>query len=68
MTYTINKTDGNVLAEIPDGQFDTGSSSLTLIGKNVTNFGQVFNENLIKLLENFSSSSEPEHPIKGQLW
>ena len=68
MTYKINKTDGNVLAEIPDGQFDTGSSSLTLIGKNVTNFGQVFNENLIKLLENFSSSSEPEHPIKGQLW
>jgi hypothetical protein len=68
MTYKINKTDGNVLAEIPDGQFDTGSSSLTLIGKNVTNFGQVFNENLVKLLENFSSSSEPEHPIKGQLW
>jgi hypothetical protein len=68
MTYKINKTDGNVLAEIPDGQFDTGSSSLTLIGKNVTNFGQVFNENLVKLLENFSSSTEPEHPIKGQLW
>ena len=68
MTYKINKTDGNLLADIPDGQFDTASSSLTLIGKNVTNFGQVFNENLIKLLENFSSSTEPEHPIKGQLW
>lgn len=68
MTYRINKTDGNVLADIPDGTFDTVSSSITLIGKNVTNFGEVFNENLVKLLENFSSSTAPEHPIKGQLW
>lgn len=68
MTYRINKTDGNILADIPDGTFDTASSSLTLIGKNVTNFGEVFNENLVKLLENFSSSTAPEHPIKGQLW
>jgi hypothetical protein len=68
MTYRINKTDGNVLVDIPDGQFDTGKSSLTLIGKNVTNFGKILNENLIKLLENFSSSTQPEHPIKGQLW
>lgn len=68
MTYKINKTDGNVLADIPDGTFDTVSSSLTLIGKNVTNFGEIYNENLVKLLENFSSSSAPEHPIKGQLW
>jgi hypothetical protein len=68
MTYKINKTDGNTLADIPDGTFDTNSSSLTLIGKNVTNFGKIFNENLVKLLENFSSSTSPEHPIKGQLW
>ena len=68
MTYYINKTDGNLLAELPDGQFDTVNSSLTLVGKNVTNFGEIFNENLVKLLENFSSSSSPEHPIKGQLW
>jgi hypothetical protein len=39
MTYKINKTDGNVLADIPDGTFDTENSSLTLIGKNVTTFG-----------------------------
>jgi hypothetical protein len=68
MTYRINKTDGNVLADIPDGVFDTASSSITLIGKNVTNFGEIFNENLVKMLENFSSSTAPEHPIKGQLW
>ena len=68
MTYRINKTDGNLLAEIPDGTFDTANSSLTLIGKNVTSFGEILNENLIKLLENFSSSTAPEHPITGQVW
>lgn len=68
MTYRINKTDGNLLTEIPDGTFDTANSSLTLIGKNVTSFGEILNENFVKLLENFSSSTAPEHPITGQVW
>lgn len=68
MTYRINKTDGNQLVDIPDGTFDTSATSLTLIGKNVTNFGEALNENLVKLLENFASSSAPEQAIKGQMW
>lgn len=67
MVYKINKTDGTEITQIPDGRFDT-STSLTLIGKNVTSFGEVLNENLIKLLENFSSSSQPQKAIRGQLW
>lgn len=68
MTYRINKTDGNQLTDIPDGTFDTSTTSLTLIGKNVTAFGEAYNENLVKLLENFASSSAPESALKGQLW
>lgn len=68
MTYRINKTDGNQLVDLPDGTFDTNSTSLTLIGRNVTSFGEALNENLVKLLENFASSSEPESALKGQLW
>lgn len=68
MTYKINKTDGNLLTEIPDGTFDTSATSITLIGKNVTAFGEALNENFVKMLENFSSSTAPEQPIKGQLW
>lgn len=68
MTYRINTTDGNQLVDIPDGTLDTSATSLTLIGKNVTNFGEVYNENLVHLLENFSSSSAPEQALKGQLW
>lgn len=68
MTYRINKTDGNQLVDVPDGTFDTSTTSLTLIGKNVTAFGEAVNENFVKLLENFSSSTAPEQALKGQLW
>ena len=68
MTYKINTTDGSLLVEIPDGTVDTSVSSITLIGKNSTQFGEFINENFIKILENFSSTSPPDNPIKGQLW
>jgi len=68
MAYRINKTDGNQLTDLPDGTLDTSSTSLTLIGRNVTSFGEALNENFIKLLENFASASAPESALKGQLW
>lgn len=68
MTYTINKTDGNELTKVPDGTFDTSSTSITLIGKNVTSFGEALNENFVKMLENFASATAPENPIRGQIW
>lgn len=68
MTYTINKTDGNELTKIPDGTLDSSSTALTLIGRNATGFGEAFNENFVKLLENFASTTAPENAIKGQLW
>ena len=67
MAYTINKTDGTVVATIADGTIDN-STSLTLFGKSYSGFGELLNENLIKLLENSSSSSAPASPIKGELW
>lgn len=68
MTYRINKTDGTQLVDIPDGTLDTNVTSLTLIGRNSTSFGESINENFVKLLENFCSASAPEQAIKGQLW
>ena len=67
MAYTINKTDGTVVATIADGTIDT-STSLTLFGQNYSGFGELLNENLIKLLENSSSTSSPTNPLKGELW
>lgn len=67
MAYTISKTDGSVLTTIADGTVDT-TTNLTLIGKNYAGYGDFLNENLIRLLENASSTKAPPAPITGQLW
>jgi hypothetical protein len=68
MAYQINKTDGTLVATVADSQIDVLSTDLTLIGKNYSGFGEELNENFVKLLENFSGSTIPSHPIRGQLW
>lgn len=72
MTYIVNKTDGSVLATILDGTTNT-DTGLTLIGRNYTSYGEIQNENFVKLLENFASTLPPGQsvgftPIPGQLW
>ena len=67
MAYTINRTDGTVVATITDGTVDN-STSLTLFGKSYSGFGELLNENLVKLLENQASTSAPSAPQKGELW
>ena len=68
MAYKLNKTDGTLLTELVDGQIDTTSCDIALIGRNYVGFGEALNENLIKLLENFASTSAPGTPVVGQLW
>jgi hypothetical protein len=68
MAYQINKTDGTIISTVADGQVDTLSTDLTLIGKNYSGFGESLNENFIKLLENFSSTQAPTYPLRGQVW
>ena len=68
MSYNINKTDGSLLVELVDGILDSSSTDLTLVGRNYKGFGEYINENFVHLLENFSSTSAPENPLKGQLW
>ena len=67
MAYTINKTDGTIVATITDGTINT-STSLTLFGKSYSGFGEALNENLVKLLENQASTSTPTAPLSGELW
>jgi hypothetical protein len=68
MTYTIRKTDGSVLTTLADGLKDSASSSLTFIGRNLSNFGEYQNNNFLHILENFAFGSAPASPIRGQLW
>lgn len=67
MSYLINKSDGSVLLSIQDGDLDT-STSLGLLGRNYTGYGEVQNENFIFLLENFANTNPPARPVKGQTW
>jgi len=68
MSYILNKTDGSKITEIIDGVIDQTTTDLTLIGKNFSSYGEFLNENFIHLLENFSSTAQPNKPITGQLW
>lgn len=67
MSYFVNKTDGSVIVVL-DGTKDTTSTSLTLFGRLVQNYGDQTNENFVHLLENFSLGTSPANPITGQLW
>ena len=67
MSYTINKTDGTIVATVEDGVLDT-TTSLQLIGRNYQSYGEPFNENLVKLLENSASTTAPTAPLTGELW
>jgi hypothetical protein len=68
MPYVITKTNGQTLAVIEDAEVDIESTSLALIGKNYAGYGLVLDQNFVKLLENFSNSSQPDNTLQGQLW
>lgn len=68
MSYRLNKTNGDLLVELVDGQIDTTSTDITLVGRNYKGFGEFINENYIKMLENFAKTNAPGQPLTGQLW
>ena len=67
MAYIVNKTDGTILTTIVDGTIDN-TSSLTLFGKSYSGFGELLNEDLVRLLENSASTASPAAPLRGELW
>jgi hypothetical protein len=68
MSYTINLPDGSVLATILDGTVNNTASSLTLVGRNYSGYGEIIAEDLVDLLVNFAYSVAPTSPNTGQLW
>jgi hypothetical protein len=68
MAYIIRKTNGTTLGTILDGTVDTAQTSLTLVGRNYSNYGQIMTDNLVSLIENFAYDIEPSNPLPGQLW
>jgi hypothetical protein len=68
MSYQIRKSDGSLLIDLPVGEIDVNATSLTLIGKNVSNFGELQNQNMVRMVENWAATYPPGNPLAGQLW
>lgn len=67
MPYILNKTNGVALTTVEDANLDL-TTNLTFVGRNYSGYGEVFNENFLKLLENFANPTQPSKPVQGQLW
>lgn len=67
MAYIINKTNGSQLVVLEDGTVNT-STSLGLVGRNYTGYGEIQNENFVTLLENSANTNPPARPLPGQTW
>jgi hypothetical protein len=67
MPYNINKSNGVLVAVVQDGTVDN-TLDISLIGRNYAGYGEVQNENFVRLLENFANQSEPPRKIEGQIW
>ena len=68
MAYRVDFTDQNKdPIIISDGSINT-STDLSLVGRNVSGYGEYIAENFVNLMENFASATPPPKPIEGQLW
>lgn len=70
MSYIIYASSGTVLTTIPTGKTNTATTSLTLIGRDVANYGRYINQNLVYMLSNSANTTNksPNNPLTGQLW
>ena len=53
---------------LPEKTADTSSTSLTLTGKGLNNYGEIQQDNFIRLLEHFAAATPPANATIGQLW
>lgn len=67
-SYLINYSS-NLKPEFAIAPLSSNSStSLTLPGRQLSNYGEYLNENMIHMLEHFYGPSAPSNPTGGQLW
>jgi hypothetical protein len=68
MAYQIDRYNGTFLISIDDQTINSTATDLRLVGRNYSGYGEIQNENLLHLLENFANTSAPPRAILGQLW
>ena len=69
MAYTIQYTDSAEKDPIViEDQTINTTTSIKLPGRNSTGYGAAIAEDLLHILENFASPTEPTNAVEGQLW
>lgn len=70
MGYNLQRSDpANPIVSVTDETIGSlPPLSIPLVGRNYINYGEVVDQSLLHLLENFRSASEPMNPIPGQIW
>lgn len=67
-TETLPSIPGKTSIDLAAGVINSTSTSLTFTGRGVPNYGEIQQENFLRLLENFASKSAPQYPTIGQIW
>jgi microcystin-dependent protein len=71
MSYQVTYTESNNPAKpaitVADGSLNN-QTSLTFVGQGYNGFAPEVAKDFLHLLENFSNSTAPSHPVEGQLW
>jgi hypothetical protein len=78
-TYIINWTSnpeggpnegvtGKAAITLPPATVNDTASSLKLTGRATITYGEIQQENFLRLLEHFTSGNPPPHPTVGQVW
>jgi hypothetical protein len=66
-TYSLTSNGVANSITIDEREIDT-STSLELVGKFYSAWGEPYAQNFLSLLENFAGTAAPPNPRKGQLW
>lgn len=68
MAYQIDRYNGTFLLSVDDQTVNSTATDLRFVGRNYSGYGEIQNENLLHLLENFANTTAPPRAILGQIW
>ena len=67
MTYTVNKSTGDIASVVNDFRKEI-IGGLNILGYGFPNFGEDIAENFVKISENFRAKTPPYGYVAGQIW
>ena len=68
MSYNVNYSDNSKTPLIVDDSSVNSQTSVNLVGRKYSRYGEAISENFLHLLENFANGDAPQSPIEGQFW